>query len=203
MRRRDPSGTKQLILEAAIKVFVQKGYTNTTIDDLVRESGVSKGGIYWHFKAKEEIFIYLLNQWMDDFYLYYQEIRTNEDNYENKLRTLVNYSFHQSGKNMILLGTEFWLHNLKDPEISSRLKEIYGRYQEMFRSLLFEGMVRGEFEAINIEDLTYSFMGLIEGVSSYQILMGQGYQSSDRTLMTGLEAFLKGIRKQREEESSC
>ena len=37
------------IIEAALACFTRKGYANTTIDDIVAESGLSKGAIYWYF----------------------------------------------------------------------------------------------------------------------------------------------------------
>lgn len=47
--------TKTLILEAAKKLFIQKGYDNTTVEDIMQLTGLSKGGLYYHFRSKEEI----------------------------------------------------------------------------------------------------------------------------------------------------
>ena len=55
---------RSLILQAAMKCFNQKGYTGTSMDDIVRASGGSKGGIYWYFHGKEEIFVCMLEEWM-------------------------------------------------------------------------------------------------------------------------------------------
>jgi AcrR family transcriptional regulator len=45
------------ILDAAFRVFSLKGYHNTTVDDVAREAGISKGTCYQYFVGKEEIFI--------------------------------------------------------------------------------------------------------------------------------------------------
>ena len=46
---------KSKIIEAAAKVFAQKGYHQTTMDDVAKELGVSKGALYSYFKSKEDL----------------------------------------------------------------------------------------------------------------------------------------------------
>jgi len=43
-------------------MLLSKGYHETTIDDIVAESGLTKGGIYWYFKSKRDIFLSLLDR---------------------------------------------------------------------------------------------------------------------------------------------
>lgn len=47
--------TRELILQGAARIFARKGYEGTTIADIVEESGVTKGAMYFHFKSKEEL----------------------------------------------------------------------------------------------------------------------------------------------------
>ncbi|MGI2749992.1 TetR/AcrR family transcriptional regulator [Bacillus cytotoxicus] len=47
---------KTLILESAKKVFMRKGYSNVTMHDIVKESGISRGGLYYYYQSVEEIF---------------------------------------------------------------------------------------------------------------------------------------------------
>ncbi len=55
-RNKYPEITVDKILEASQRLFLEKGYDNTTIQDIVNElNGLSKGAIYHHFKSKEEI----------------------------------------------------------------------------------------------------------------------------------------------------
>ena len=46
---------QEMILAAAFKLFSKKGYYPTSMDDITKEAGVSKGLIYTYFKSKEEI----------------------------------------------------------------------------------------------------------------------------------------------------
>ena len=51
---------RKQIKEVALKLFTDKGYAKTTMDEIVQECGISKGGMYHDFANKEEIFVELL-----------------------------------------------------------------------------------------------------------------------------------------------
>ncbi len=60
MRNRDKESTRKRILDAAMDVFSEKGYTKALIDDIAKESETSKGAFYFHFPSKKAIFEALL-----------------------------------------------------------------------------------------------------------------------------------------------
>ncbi|OJF94971.1 TetR family transcriptional regulator [Pararhizobium antarcticum] len=53
--------TRHRILDAAERVFYAKGVSNTTLEDVARAAGVSRGAIYWHFANKTDLFLALYN----------------------------------------------------------------------------------------------------------------------------------------------
>ena len=50
------------IIEAAVSCFLEKGYTNTSMSDIIKASGLSSGSIYSHFSGKEDILITAINE---------------------------------------------------------------------------------------------------------------------------------------------
>lgn len=55
-RNKHPEETVQLILDVAFRLFMEKGYERTSIQDIIdRLGGLSKGAIYHHFKSKDDI----------------------------------------------------------------------------------------------------------------------------------------------------
>jgi AcrR family transcriptional regulator len=56
----EPADTRTRILEAAVRVFAEKGYHETRMDDIVSASNTSKGSLYFHFPNKQEIFFGLI-----------------------------------------------------------------------------------------------------------------------------------------------
>lgn len=55
-RNKYPEQTVQLILDTAEKLFMEKGYDHTSIQDILDTAKLSKGAVYHHFDSKEEIF---------------------------------------------------------------------------------------------------------------------------------------------------
>lgn len=53
------------IIEAAVSCFLEKGYTNTSMSDIIKASGLSSGSIYSHFTGKEDILISAINERLD------------------------------------------------------------------------------------------------------------------------------------------
>ncbi|MEN6392180.1 MAG: helix-turn-helix domain-containing protein, partial [Syntrophomonas sp.] len=49
-------GKRELIIEAAIKVFSQKGYHNTRMEEIAQAAGIGKGTIYEYFESKLQLF---------------------------------------------------------------------------------------------------------------------------------------------------
>jgi TetR/AcrR family acrAB operon transcriptional repressor len=54
--KEDAEHTRQQLLEAAQRVFADKGVSRTSLQDIALAAGVTRGAIYWHFKNKAELF---------------------------------------------------------------------------------------------------------------------------------------------------
>ena len=56
--------TKRKIFETSMKLFAEKGYDATSIEEITSVVGVAKGTLYYHFSSKEEIFHFLVDEGM-------------------------------------------------------------------------------------------------------------------------------------------
>lgn len=76
-RKNNPKQAIENIIAVSAKLFVEKGYDKTSMQDIVDALGMSKGGIFHHFKSKEDIFnavmerqfdqiIETINQWFEE-----------------------------------------------------------------------------------------------------------------------------------------
>jgi AcrR family transcriptional regulator len=61
--------TREALLSQCLHLFAQRGFSSTSLDDIARAAGVTKGAIYWHFASKDEIFHAILDriraQWQE------------------------------------------------------------------------------------------------------------------------------------------
>ena len=55
MARKDPRNTRRKIVTAAWKLFYEQGYDRTTVDQIILESGTSKGSFYHYFSGKDAL----------------------------------------------------------------------------------------------------------------------------------------------------
>lgn len=60
--KEDAEITRQTILDAAEDVFQKQGVANTTLNDIARQAGVTRGAIYWHFDNKLDLFKQMYNR---------------------------------------------------------------------------------------------------------------------------------------------
>ncbi len=99
-RNKYPEETVSLILDTALKLFIQKGYEHTSIQDIIdRLGGLSKGAIYHHFKSKEEILVAVTNKLAEQSNKMLFEIRncpglTGKEKLKKLLTDSVNRSVH-------------------------------------------------------------------------------------------------------------
>lgn len=63
--QRDKESTRERIVESAMEAFARDGYHRTSMDDIVRRAGLSKGAIYFHFPSKESLFFSLVETLAD------------------------------------------------------------------------------------------------------------------------------------------
>ncbi|MFC2009838.1 TetR family transcriptional regulator [Chloroflexota bacterium] len=67
MRRtkEDAAVTRDKLLDVALSVFSENGYSATKLEDIAKEAGVTRGAIYWHFGSKSELYISLVQEYSD------------------------------------------------------------------------------------------------------------------------------------------
>ena len=55
-------GTRRNILEKAFELIYERGYQNTSIDDILATTGVTKGAFYYHFQNKDEMGLAIIHE---------------------------------------------------------------------------------------------------------------------------------------------
>jgi Transcriptional regulator len=63
MQATNASPAKQKLLNAALALFRERGYSDTSVDDLCRAAGVTKGAFFHHFESKEALAVAAIQQW--------------------------------------------------------------------------------------------------------------------------------------------
>jgi len=78
-RTQQGNETQKKIVDCAKRLFLEKGYNNVTVDEIIKKSDSSKGGFYTHFKTKKDL-IFNMIPMVDDAYLTFSKIDKKHEN---------------------------------------------------------------------------------------------------------------------------
>lgn len=97
-RNKHPEETVNLILETATRLFMEKGYEHTSIQDIINNlGGLSKGAIYHHFKSKEDILVAVTDKMTEESNRMLEKIRDCTGlTGKEKLRTIFRESINRA-----------------------------------------------------------------------------------------------------------
>ena len=64
MRRtkKEADETRRQILETATDMFIENGFSNTSLTDISHKIGMTKGAVYWHFKNKDDVLLQIVKK---------------------------------------------------------------------------------------------------------------------------------------------
>jgi AcrR family transcriptional regulator len=186
---------KQQIYQAALACFNSKGYYQTTMDDIVAESGLSKGALYWYFDSKKALFISLLDDFMAPMGQEWEIIAANQSltAMEKLRRTLRLFGAQFDGMvDFFGLVIEAWAQTHFDDDVQQLTREMYKPYLALMIRILEEGLARGEFQAANVAATSAVIMTLYDGLT---LAVGAGMVDQDpQALLAAAEALvLRGL----------
>src|SRR5205814_8849938 len=95
---------REQILAAATACFARQGYHATSMDDVVRESGLSVGAIYSYFPSKEDLFLALSDDRADQTLTYLNDLFRRPGPMAEKTQEAVDYFFHMLSDELLSLG---------------------------------------------------------------------------------------------------
>ncbi len=156
--------TKEKILKTALKVFSEKGYHATNVDDIVEKSETSKGGFYFHFPSKKELFLTLIDEMTAIlFNKLEREVRDSDDVVEQIEKALWK-GLHVFTKYKAL--AKFLLvEAVGSGSVFERKRfAIYTRFAELIKELLDKAVSQGKIQSIDTEVVSWIWVGAISQI---------------------------------------
>lgn len=167
---------KQEILDKAFEIFSTQGYSQTSMENIVRYSGISKGGLYTHFKSKEEILLAIAEkrfQLRSDWVQQMADIESASEKIILYLRWALDGLQNESTQKEIRFTIEFWSILSKDSSKSDIPQVRYTKFQKDLEGLLLEGVQKGEFrEDLDTKNAVYLILTSLDGIGFTDAVMG-------------------------------
>ena len=161
------------LIKAAVSEFLEKGYENASMDSIAKRAGVSKGGLYHHFKSKVEVLIFANNVFVKPIEQMMEKAIENK----SPLKGLKTYIFKY---------VEFWANHPKQVAFvflsmikAIEKKEMWISYEgyilsltDFFETIIKKGVENKEFKNCNEKEIAIALAGSLDGMISY-ILMSK------------------------------
>jgi len=169
---------KAQIFQAALTCFSRKGYHQTTMDDIVAESGLSKGALYWYFESKKELFLSLFQEVMGQFSQTWESIVNKKASATDKLLSSLALFRTEFKEFVPFFGVlmEAWALTIHDEDVENLTRELYEPYLDIMTRIVEEGITSGEFRVVSSQATALVVMTLFDGIT---LALGTGLQQLD------------------------
>lgn len=157
MPKKDSRNTRMKIVNAAWKLFYEQGYENTSVEEIVDESGTSRGSFYHYFDGKEKL-LSSLSSLFDNKYEELESTLTDEMSSYEKLMYL-NRELFLMVENSIPMDLLSRLYSSQLTGGGDRNLLDHNRtYYKLLRRIIIEGQSRGEFrDGVSVNELVKAY----------------------------------------------
>lgn len=152
-RRKKGEATKKRLMETATALFLEKGFQNVTVDQIIEKAGSSKGGFYNHFSSKEEL-LFRMTDLLDEAYSNYLKQLPEE---ESPVKKITNFSCYIFDTLNAEIGLEFlaiiYSAQIRDPGFPNFSITPQRTYYQALENFIEEGKAIGEIRVDLSTDL--------------------------------------------------
>lgn len=184
-KQREKKEMRERILESARKIFLEKGYENTTIRNIAIDIEYSTGVIYLHFKDKGEVFHELLKEGfrlLEKQLQFLEKIEEPFDRLKESGRTFINFAKNNKEYYKLMFLTD---ESSPNP-LPQKDFQIVKDTTEKLLALVIECQKSGRFKDMNAEYFLFMFLASIHGICTvfYKVQTPNFINKSDLELTT-------------------
>ncbi|MGB3364814.1 MAG: TetR family transcriptional regulator C-terminal domain-containing protein [Thermodesulfobacteriota bacterium] len=190
------STSKEKVIDSAQKLFHLNGFQNTSIDDILESTGVTKSNLYYHFKSKEELGLLVLEKRIREYEnkFFSDTLESNSISPEKRLKKyykkVTAYHENLECKNGCPFGNLALEMSTTNEKFRSRLSEFFNHWQKVIEKCIKEGVKLKEFRSdISPKIISQLILSHLEGA----ILMAKTHRSIS-PLSTGSKTIMKLIQ---------
>lgn len=171
-RQHNSKETRELIINSAIENFIEKGYSKTTLEDITRRVGLTRGAFYWNFECKKDILDEIVNRY-ERFYLdIYDRYEVFDSAYDTIKNLLIKDITKKSNPSPYMIIIRYKV------EISTEITDVVerqGKLDDLFIGIIEKEIQRGidnhEFPAdLDAHEATILIFTYLLGFDSYMVV---------------------------------
>ena len=194
--RASKEARKEQILQAAIACFSRKGYHLTTMDDIVAESGLSKGSLYWHYKNKKDLLLSIMTWYFNQMIGEMEGSILNAATAFDKLKIMLDGFMQIVTSQEPIFGVfiDFFAETRHDQEVEAAFRKLLIPYIDFVAGIIHEGVDNGQFKPVKARQMAVGLMAALDGVVLYHMMLTDDFDWP-QTAQQFEEIFLYGLCK--------
>lgn len=184
--------TKRKIFETSMKLFAEKGYDATSIEEITATVGVAKGTLYYHFSSKEEIFNFLIEEGVK-LLQNSIDIKTSKlDNYIDKLKAIILIEIKIVAKYedfITIMLSQFYGTEARNQKCQKLIYE----YINKIEKIVEDGMEKGQIKKGNSKVIASEIYALIASTLVHKMKNKEDveaikiYKEFENTIIEGIK----------------
>lgn len=157
---------KTQILAAAAAVFERHGVRDSTMEDIVEESELSKGGVYWYFASKDELVAALVERVCEAAVAKLRHLAQLGGSAIERLQMMGRAMSAEIRKitRIRAVTLEFYALAARDTRVRAEVRKYFAHTVKLLATILRQGIERGEFSAIDPRQTAVTIAAQYEGL---------------------------------------
>lgn len=164
------SAIRLRLIGVALELFTRRGYSDTSVREIVEGAGVSKPVLYYHFGSKEGLYLEIMRRLQRTLHETLEGLRQERGSARERIRRFGLGIFDVFSRNTAavrFLNAVFWGPPQGAPafDVDSFLEPLMAS----FRALVEEGITRGEFRKSSARDLDFALLGALSFAMDFHL----------------------------------
>lgn len=156
------------IKEAALRLFSEKGFHNTTITQISEAAELGKGTIYWYWKSKEELAFSLVEDMLKDFVRLIEGARDGDgaarERFERMVAEVAELYYRETEYLRLLWKFRVDRSYIFSEDYTGKVASYYVRMRKALEDMLEQGIREGEFRKMDTRRMAFILLGIAEGL---------------------------------------
>lgn len=197
-KEREYLAHRKEILQAAEKVFAEKGFFQTTMSEIAEVAEFGTGTLYKYFKSKEELYFTLIDEQVEELHRLVKAELSQKTSAMERIKKVLGLQFEFIEKNRNF----FRIYISERSRFEWNVKDDFGKgihnkmvaYIKILAQVIREGVKGGEFKPIDPMDSAHALVGIVNSFVFEWLISPEPYPLISK-MDTVLEIFLRGTQR--------
>jgi AcrR family transcriptional regulator len=171
------------ILNAAAAVFARLGVHEARMDDIVEAADLSKGGLYWYFKSKDDLIAAFIERLFVRANEAFRQLLKTEQPFQDRMMAISRYFAGDIQEASRVRGVvlEYYALAARDARVRDRVREHIDTYIELLATMISQAIERGECRLTDPRKTAIAIEAMYEGLTLLWIV-GVNAANSDEMI---------------------